>query len=42
MEPWCHPEITLQRLEGLVYCGLLYVRTTPEEWRLLGEEDVLS
>ena len=42
MEPWCHSEITLQRLEGLVCHGLLYAQTATEEWRLPGEEDVPS
>ena len=42
MEPWCRSNITLQRVEGLVRCGLLYARTAAEEWRLPGDEDVPS
>ena len=39
MEPWCRSDITPQRLEGLVHCGLLCPLTTAEEWRLPGNED---
>ena len=42
MEPWCHSDVTLQRMDGLVHRGLLYARTAVEEWRLPGEEDVPS
>ena len=42
MEPWCHSDITLQRLEGLVGRGLLCARTAAEEWRLPGDEDAPS
>ena len=31
--------ISTQRLEGLVYRGLLRPLTAAEEWRLPGEED---
>ena len=39
MEPWCRSDITLQRLEGLVHCGLLCPLTAVEEWRLPSNED---
>ena len=39
MEPWCRSDVTLQRLEGLVHCGLLCARTTTGEWQLPGNED---
>ena len=42
MEPWCHFDITLQRLEGLIHRGLLCTRTAAEEWRLPGDEDMPS
>ena len=42
MEPWCHFDITLQRLEGLIHCGLLCARTAAEEWRLPGDKDTPS
>ena len=42
MEPWCRSDVTLQRLEGLVRCGPLCMRTNAEEWRLPGNEDVPS
>ena len=42
MEPWCHSNITLQRLEGLVRRSLLYARTATEEWRLPDDEDAPS
>ena len=42
MDPWCHSDITFQRMEGLVYRGLLYVRTSAEEWLLPGEEELRS
>ena len=42
MDPWCHSDITFQRMEGLVRCGLLHVRTSTEEWLLLDEEDLPS
>ena len=40
MDPWCHSDITLQRMEGLVRRGLLHARTLAEEWLLPGEEDL--
>ena len=40
MDPWCRSDITFQCMEGLVYRGLLRVRTTTEEWLLLDEEDM--
>ena len=39
MEPWCRSNITPQRLECLVHCGLLRPLTAAEEWRLPGNED---
>ena len=42
MEPWCHSDITLQHLEGLVHRGLLCARTTAEEWRLPDDVDASS
>ena len=42
IEPWCKSNITLQRLEGLIRRGLLYARTTAEEWRLPDNEDASS
>ena len=42
MESWCHSNVTLQCMEGLVHHGLLYAWTTIEEWQLPGEEDVPS
>ena len=38
MDPWCHSDITFQRMEGLVRHGLLRTRTLAEEWLLLGDE----
>ena len=42
MDPWCHFDITLQRMEGLVRRNLLRARTSVEEWLLPGEEDLSS
>jgi len=42
MGPWCRSDITLQHLEGLVRCGLLFAWTVVEEWWLLGDEDAPS
>ena len=42
MDPWCHSDITFQRMEGLVRRGLLRARTSGEEWLLPSEEDLLS
>ena len=42
MDPWCHSDITFQRMEGLVRRGLLHTRTLAEEWLLPGEEDLPS
>ena len=42
MDPWCHSDITFQRMEGLVHRGLLYAWTSVEEWLLLGKEDLPS
>ena len=39
MEPWCHSDITLQRLEGLVHRGLLCSLTAVEDWRLPSNVD---
>ena len=39
MEPWCRSNITPQRLEGLVRCGLLRPLTTTEGWWLPGDKD---
>ena len=39
MDPWCHSDITFQRMEGLVHRGLLHVRTSAEEWLLPSNED---
>ena len=39
MEPWCRFDITPQRLEGLVYRGLLCLLTAAEEWRLPSNVD---
>ena len=39
MDPWCHSDITFQRMEGLIHCGLLRTRTSVEEWLLPGSED---
>ena len=41
MDPWYRSDITFQRMEGLVRCGLLYPRTA-DEWLLPGEEDLPS
>ena len=42
MKLWCRSDITLQRLEGLIHCGLLCARTAAEEWRLPGDKDTPS
>ena len=42
MDPWCHSDITFQRMEGLVCRGLLCAWTAAEEWLLPDEEDVPS
>ena len=39
MDPWCHSDITFQRMEGLVRRGLLHAWTSTEEWLLPGNED---
>ena len=39
MDLWCRSDITFQRMEGLIRCGLLRARTSAEEWLLLDEED---
>ena len=39
MESWCRSDITPQRLEGLVRCGLLCLLTATKEWWLPGNED---
>ena len=41
MDPWCHSDITFQRMEGLIHHGLLRVWTSAE-WLLPGEEDLPS
>ena len=42
MDPWCHSDITFQRMEGLVHRGLLRARTSAEEWLLPSDEDLSS
>ena len=42
MEPWCHSDITLQHLEGLVHRGLLCAQTAAEQWWLPDDEDAPS
>ena len=42
MDPWCHSDITFQRMEGLVHRGLLRTQTSAEEWLLLDNEDLPS
>ena len=42
MYPWCHSNITFQRMEGLVHRGLLHEWASAEEWLLHGEEDLSS
>ena len=42
MDLWCCSDITFQHMEGLVYCGLLHVQTSAEEWLLPSEEDLPS
>ena len=42
MDPWCHSDITFQRMEGLVHRGLLRAPTSAEEWLLSSNEDLLS
>ena len=39
MDPWCRSNITFQRMEGLVRCGLLCACTAAEEWLLPSNED---
>ena len=39
MDPWCHFDITFQRMEGLVRHDLLCTWTSAEEWLLPGNED---
>ena len=39
MDPWCRSDITFQCMEGLIRRGLLYVRTSAEDWLLPGNED---
>ena len=39
MDPWCRSDITFQCIEGLIYRGLLRVRTSAEEWLLPINED---
>ena len=40
MDPWSHFNITFQRMEGLVRCGLFHVRTLAKEWLLSGDKDL--
>jgi hypothetical protein len=42
MDPWCHSDITFQRMEGIIHRGLLRAWTLAEEWLLPGDEDSLS
>ena len=42
MESWCKSGITLQHLEGLVHCSLLYVWTNTDEWWLPNDEGAPS
>ena len=42
MDPWCHSDITFQRIEGLICHGLLHARTSAEEWLLPSDEDLPS
>ena len=42
MDPWCHSDITFQRMEGLVRHGVLRAQTSAEEWLLPGDEDLSS
>ena len=39
MDPWCHSNITFQRMEGLVRRSLLRAWTSAEEWLLPSNED---
>ena len=40
MDQWCRSNITFQRMEGLVHCGLLRTWTSAKECLLPGEEDL--
>ena len=42
MDPWCHSDITFQRMEGLVRHGLLRAQTSAKEWLLPDEKDLSS
>ena len=42
MDPWCYFDITFQRMEGLIYCGLLHAWTSADRWLLPSEEEMLS
>ena len=42
MEPWPRSDVLCVHMEGLVKKGLLYARTTMNEWIVPGGEDVLS
>ena len=42
MDPWCHSDITFQRMEGLIRRCLLRAQTSTEEWLLPGDEDLSS
>ena len=42
MDSWCHSDITFQRMEGLVRCGLLHAWTLAKEWLLPGDDDLPS
>ena len=41
MDQWCCSDITFQRMEGLIHCSLLRMRTSTEKW-LLPDEDLPS
>ena len=42
MDSWCRSDITFQRLEGLIYRGLLRTWTLAKEWLLPSNEDSSS
>ena len=42
MEPWPRSDVLCVHMEGLVKKGLLYARTTTNEWIVPGGEDVSS
>ena len=42
MDPWCHSDITFQRMKGLIRHSVLRAWTLVEEWLLPGNEDSSS